>query len=216
VAFLTRRTHLLNPGEKATFYSAAHLKHRGIFHTRPQLKPRLLILTDQARLLCVKTSAPTSWHAEETHKNESDTSAPIVKIKTEVLLATVFASSPTRSSPMPPTPASSRRGSSVGQGGGGLTKRRSSVSTTASRISIRGRSVHRRNAEVLMGVETTKGDGTLVIQTVRRRWSVLEETFTSFFVLSEWAMVYLRVRWSSPCGAMETGDPCVPAATIIS
>lgn len=44
--------------------------------------------------------------------------------------------------------------------------RRLSVSTTASRINIRGRSAHRRGAEVLMGVEANKGDGTLVVQTV--------------------------------------------------
>jgi len=168
MVYLVCRAHLLNPGEKALFYSAAHLKHRGIFQPRPQLKPRLIILTDQGRLLCVKTSVPASSQAEEPHKKRGDIVTPVAKIKSEVLLATAFPSSPTRSSPMSPAPASSRRGSSVGQGSGGSTKRRLSVSTTASRISIRGRSVHRRGAETLMGAEATKGDGTLVIQTVSR------------------------------------------------
>jgi len=165
MACLVCRAHLLNPAEKALFHSAVLLKHRGIFQPRPQLKPRLLILTDQGRLLCVKISVPASSHAEEPHTKGGDTVTPIAKIKSEVLLAAAFPSSPTKSSPMSPPPASSRRGSSVGQGSSGSTKRRLSVSTTASRISIRGRSAHRRSAETLMGAEATKGDGTLVIQT---------------------------------------------------
>ena len=47
---LVCRAHLLNPGEKALFCSAVHLKHRGIFQPRPQLKPRLLILDPFVRL----------------------------------------------------------------------------------------------------------------------------------------------------------------------
>lgn len=193
--YFSYRTHLLNPGEKVLSCSAARIRHRGMFHARTRLKPRLLILTDQSRLLCVKTTdgpatapnpTPKSSHSRrpssaEGKKDQED--GRVARIKIEVLLSPpdpVTANAVTGSSLSPANRSSttSRRGSSVGQQGQNTTTgnvsrgskmRRLSVSTTASRISIRGRSAHRKSAEVLVGVEANKekGEGTLVIQTVR-------------------------------------------------
>lgn len=184
--------------------SAARIRHRGMFHARTRLKPRLLILTDQSRLLCVKTTDGTTTVSNpppkssrsrrpssvEVKKDQDD--SRVARIKIEVLLsapdpvtANTTIGGGASLSPANRSSTPSRRGSSVGQQGqnittgnnntssnrGGSKMRRLSVSTTASRISIRGRSAHRKSAEVLVGVEANKekGEGTLVIQTVRFR-----------------------------------------------
>lgn len=54
------RLPLLNPGEKPIFTSGAQLRDRGgLFSSRVKLKPRILVMTDQSRLLCIKLSTPS-------------------------------------------------------------------------------------------------------------------------------------------------------------
>lgn len=228
--------HLLNSGEKALFCTPAHLKSRaGMFRGRVTLKPRLLVLTDQLRFLCIKnTTRPASSHGhshsysqgggDDRRHAEKETS--VTKIKTEVLLASPPSGAPSGSASgsapaakSPPPAPSSRRGSSVGQGANGPMKRRLSVSTTASRISLRGRSLHRRGVELLTGADATKGDGSLVIQTVCL--IICVRLFHRLLTYLEYRnlgrpMVYICSRQSNNRPSVDPRDPCCTAATTIT
>ncbi|KAF8315913.1 kinase-like protein [Clavulina sp. PMI_390] len=174
--------HLLNPGERVLFSSSARIRHRGMFQARVKLKPRVLVLTDQSRLLCIKTSNKSSPSATTTanasnspsHTRQPSTSESkkhSARIKIEILLTRPPASaSSTGGSSVSPAGGpgdKARRGSSVSQTQSGSAMRRLSVSTTASRISIRGRSIHRKSAEVLTTANAykEKGEAAVSIQT---------------------------------------------------
>jgi hypothetical protein len=159
---------LLQSGEKILFSSDVRSRRRSILPAR--LKPRILVLTDQQRLLCLKTVTPSVDGSVKEH----------MKIKSEVCFA------PTRL----PSPASwSATAGPILEAAGGigngntrlsavtkaaLSTSLPSTSTVAERsrtissstgITRRGRSVQRRDSNVLRSVEV-KGDRSFVVQTV--------------------------------------------------